>query len=859
MFKVIFRCVLFLTLLYNITSQKTCAETFCGKLRKSPKGFPSYSLDLSTAVVVENHKLMGNLSSEDGTRILYLEVFCSVSHTLVGIEDIQVQQQMGNVNSFIRHSSSVPQTLKKTTNDNETIILTFVNTKAVVYANPFKIEVHYKDTLVATINGKGRLVIQNSAAALDVTFPGAQHAYGIPLHAENLALRTTTNGDMDPYRLYNHNSGQYKLKSTEALQSSVPLLYTHGKTQSSGIFWTGFSQSWVDITHGNNRIDTYIMNEMALIGTVIFNGPTIANAVAQGALIRNNPFTMPKYSTLGYHQSRNSYASQNEVLNLINQFKTANLPLESVWLDINHTDNGKYFTWDPVRFSNPIGLLNELAADNRSLVITIGPHIKREKGYFVHEEASSKRYYIRNIDGTDYIGKSLPGECSYIDFVNPNAMKYYSSLFSLEIFKADNLLVFLDLNEPTVFDNELHENTLPSNLLLEYDEESFLPYTYLHNRYVDYQLRATFLGIGSNLPLQARPFIATHSHSMIDMSFNPVITGDNYASWEHLQISFPMCLSEALGHTNMCGANVGGFAGIPDEELYQRWYQAGAWLPFYRAHFASDVPPREPYVYSDKVKNRVRNALYQRYAHLPVWYTLVWEVTITLKPIIRPLLYHYPKEEATFTIDNELLLGADILAAPVVKRGALMVSVYLPGGESEVWYNIDDNYKALRGVGHQIFNVNLDSVPVFYRGGSIIARKDTPRLTSAATVSDPYTLFICLNTTNGASGTLYVDDYETMNYFWKTEYLYMGFSFTDNSLYAYKIHENADYEGAAPVGEILVLNPPRNVVNARLEIRHKIRDNFATISYSNEGHVLKLSNLSLNLREPFRLTLLPSV
>ncbi|KAF2884465.1 hypothetical protein ILUMI_21713 [Ignelater luminosus] len=858
MFKVIFRCVLFLTLLNNITSQKTCAETFCGKLRKSPEGFPSYSLDLSTALV-KNDTLMGNLSSEDGTRILYLEVACSVSYTQVAIADKQLAQQIGVVNSIIPHSSSVPLALKKTTYDNETIILTLGNTKAVVYASPFKIEVHYKDTLVATINGKGRLVIQNSAAALDVTFPGAQHAYGIPLHAENFALRTTTNGDMDPYRLYNHNSGQYKLKSTEALQSSVPLLYTHGKTQSSGIFWTGFSQSWVDITHGNNQIDTYIMNEMAFITTAIFNGPTIANAVEQSSKARGVPFIMPKYSTLGYHQSRNSYATQNEVLNVINQFNAANLPLESVWLDINHTDNGKYFTWDPVRFSNPMGLLNQLAADNRSLVITIGPHIKREKGYFVHEEASSKRYYIRNIDGTDYIGKSLPGDCSYIDFFNPNVTEFYVSLFSLGIFKANNLLVFLDLNEPTVFDNELHENTLPSNLLYMYGEGNFLPHSYLHNRYSDNQIVATFLGFDINSQGQVRPFIATHSHSVMDINFSPIITGDNYASWEHLQFSFPMCLSEALVNMNMCGANVGGFAGIPDEELYQRWYQAGAWLPFYRAHFASDVPPREPYVYSDKVKNRVRNALYQRYAHLPVWYTLVWEVTKTFRPIIRPLLYHYPKEEATFTIDNELLLGADILAAPILKRGALMVSVYLPGGESEIWYNIDDNYKALRGIGYQLLYVNLDSVPVFYRGGSIVARKNMPRLTSAATVSDPYTLYICLNTTNGASGTLYVDDYETMNYFWKTEYLYMGFSFTDNSLYAYKIHENADYEGAAPVGEILVLNPPRNVVNARLEIGHKIRDNFATISYSNEGHVLKLSNLSLNLREPFRLTLLPSV
>ncbi|KAF2884463.1 hypothetical protein ILUMI_21711 [Ignelater luminosus] len=832
-------------------SQKTCDETFCGPLRKSPEGYPRYNLDLST-VSIKGRELTGNLTSEDGSRKLYLSLTYHTSRKIgLLISDITLMRLLKTTHS-INHELPIPLSVRKVTN--ETIVLTADNGTTVIYSNPFLIKSYYKDELVFVINGNGRLVVQNISLALDVTSHDVQQAYGIPLHADNLALRTTTDGKTDPYRLYNINTGQYKLKSTEALHTSVALLYTHGKTHAGAISWNSNSQTWIDITHEADRIETYFMSEFPFILVSLMNGPTIANVIAQAADQMDSPYLMPRYFALGYHQSRNSYTSESEVLNVINNFNTNNLPLESLWLDISHTDSGKYFTWDPIRFSNPIKLLDQLASDNRSLVVTVGPQIKREKGYFLHEEALLKGFYIRNKDGSDYIGKCPSGDCSYIEFYNTDASEYYSSLYTIESFKADNLHFFLDLNEPTVLNNEEYENTLPPSLPRKLFQAS-IPHGYMHNTYSTQHLFSAYIGKFPTMT-EIRPFIATHSHSVIDENFSPLITGDNYASWEHLQISFPMCLSAALVTINMCRANVGGFTGIPDEELYQRWYQAGVWLPFYRAHFAADVPPREPYVYSDKVKDRVRRAMYQRYAHLPIWYTLFWENIKFFKPVIRPLVYHYPKEEETYAIDNQLLLGADILAAPVLKRGAFIVSIYLPGGGSELWYNIDDNYKAFRGTGHQIVYVNLDSVPVFYRGGSIIARKDTPRLTSEATVSDPYTLYICLNATNGASGTLYVDDYKTMSYYWKYQYLYVGFSFTDNSLYAYKIHENADYEGAAPIGEIVIVNPPKNIAKVRLERKNEVKNCSGSIAYSNGGNVLKLTNLSLNIREPFKLKLL---
>ncbi|KAF2884497.1 hypothetical protein ILUMI_21671 [Ignelater luminosus] len=836
----IFLFILILQFLTGVTSRKTCDETFCGKLRKSPEGYPRYNLDLST-IITEDNGIAGDLISHDGLYNLKFTILFEpplVAFIIANIVDVKGMNPLRN---------TAADSLKLEKSTNETITVTFGTEKAILYSKPFKIELYSENQLVSVINGNNRLVVQTSPAelvtALDVVFHGVQQAYGIPLHADNLALRTTTDGRTDPYRLYNHNNGQYQLKSTEALHSSMPVLYTHGKGRSSGIFWSDVAHLWVDITHGYDEIETYFMSKTPYIAATLCSRPSIVDVMSVLYVATPN---LPPYFALGYHQSRNSYANENEVLSVVDNFNKNNLPLESVWLDTNHTDNGKYFTWDPIRFPNPVRLQNQLALENRFLVVTIGQHIKVEKGYFVHDELSAKRFYIRNPDGSDYVGDSLPGDSSYIDFYNPSALEYYTTLFSLETFKARNLHVFLDLNEPTVFKNGHYENTLPPYLL----HSPSIPHHFLHNAFGSTQLIATFEGL---LKRQERPFIAARSHSLYDLNAGPQIIEDNFASWEHLEISFPMCLSESLVNINMCGANVGGFAGIPDDELYQRWYQAGAWLPFYRAHFAADVPPREPYMYSEQVKARVRRAMYQRYAHLPVWYTLFWENTIFLTRIIRPLFYHYPHEEATFTIDNELLLGANILVAPILKRDVYLMSVYLPGGENELWYNIDDNFKVFRGIGQRIVYVNLDSVPVFYRGGGIIVRKDIPRLTSAATVKDPYTLYICLNTTNGASGTLYVDDYKTYS-FAENKFLYLGFSFSGNTLYGYKIIKDADYDGAAPIEDIVILRPPKNITRVSLNVRSIFYDNLGTIAYSSDRKVLKLSNLSLDLREPFELT-----
>lgn len=75
-----------------------------------------------------------------------------------------------------------------------------------------------------------------------------------------------------------------------------------------------------------------------------------------------------------------------------------------MWLDIEYTDGKKYFTWDPIKFPHPDVMIKNLTSTGRKLVIIIDPHIKRESGYFLHEDALANDYYVKTKDGNVYEG-----------------------------------------------------------------------------------------------------------------------------------------------------------------------------------------------------------------------------------------------------------------------------------------------------------------------------------------------------------------------------------------------------------------------------------------------------------------------
>ncbi|XP_066574973.1 neutral alpha-glucosidase AB isoform X2 [Amia ocellicauda] len=639
-----------------------------------------------------------------------------------------------------------------------------------------------------------------TSISLDFSFPGVENVYGIPEHADNLKLKTTDGGD--PYRLYNLDVFQYELYNPMALYGAVPVMLAHSPQRTMGIFWLNAAETWVDIssnTAGKTvfgqmldyvqgasetpQTDVRWISESGIIDVFLLLGPRPADVFTQYASLTGTQALPPLFS-LAYHQCRWNYNDQDDVRAVDAGFDEHDIPYDVIWLDIEHADGKRYFTWDPNKFPTPRDMLQGLEDKRRKMVAIVDPHIKVDTNYKIHNEIRSKNFYVKTKDGNDYEGWCWPGSAGYPDFTKPEMRAWWASMFSYDQYEGSmaNLYTWNDMNEPSVFNGPevtMHKDALHG------------PWEHrdLHNLYGLYVQMATTEGLVQRSGGVERPFVLTRAFFAGSQRFGAVWTGDNAAEWDHLKISLPMCLSLGLVGISFCGADVGGFFKSPSTELLVRWYQAGAYQPFIRAHAHLDTPRREPWLFGSENTALIREALRQRYALLPYWYTLFYSTHLSGHPVMRPLWVEYPDDATTFSMDDQYLLGRDMLVHPVTEEGSRSVTAYLPG-KGEVWYDVH-TFQKHKGAQNLYIPVTMSSIPVFQRGGSIIPRKDRVRRSSSCMTNDPYTLYVALSPQNTAEGELFVDDGHTFKYQTDSQYIHRKFIFANQSLTS----QNADPKG----------------------------------------------------------------
>jgi alpha 1,3-glucosidase len=304
------------------------------------------------------------------------------------------------------------------------------------------------------------------------------------------------------------------------------------------------------------------------------------------------------------------------------------------------------------------------------------------------------------------------------------------------------------MNEPSVFSGP--EITMPKDNL----HHGGVEHRDIHNQYGFYMTKATREGHLTARPDQ-RPFILSRSFFAGSQRDVAVWTGDNMAKWEHLYAAQPMLLTLSLSGIVFCGADVGGFFYNPEPELLVRWYQAAAYHPFFRGHAHIDTKRREPWLFGPENTALIRSAIRARYAILPYVYTLFYQAHADGIPVMRPLFMEYPKDEETFAMEDQFLLGSDLLVKPVTKKFEATTKVYLPG--SEPWYD-DETGAAVEKTGWTEVACPMHKIPVFQRGGSIVPKRLRPRRSSGLMRHDPYTIVVALSKEQEAVGRIYVDD-----------------------------------------------------------------------------------------------------
>jgi alpha 1,3-glucosidase len=233
-----------------------------------------------------------------------------------------------------------------------------------------------------------------SSVGIDVTWVNTENVYGIPEHADSLALRDTENDE--PYRLYNLDVFEYELNERMALYGSVPFMIS----KQGGFFWNNPSETWVDIGSSSSKLGwltgdskpskrTHWFSETGVIELYLFLGLTPIDLV-QKFTIFTGPALFPPMFAISYHQCRWNYYTQKELLEVEQGFEDHNLPVDVLWLDIEHTPHRQYFLWDYSSFPSPKDMLNHLASHGRKLVNIVDPHMSKRSGYHVNKIFENK-------------------------------------------------------------------------------------------------------------------------------------------------------------------------------------------------------------------------------------------------------------------------------------------------------------------------------------------------------------------------------------------------------------------------------------------------------------------------------------
>ncbi|XP_074091277.1 neutral alpha-glucosidase C-like [Macrotis lagotis] len=694
-----------------------------------------------------------------------------------------------------------------------------------------------------------------TSIGLDFSLQGFEHLYGIPQHAENHLLKNT--GDNEAYRLYNLDVYGYKLHSKLGIYGSIPYLLAHKLDRTIGIFWLNASETLVEInTHPSldqavspkglvmakqkvkAQSDVCWMSESGIIDVFLLMGPTPAAVFTQYSKLTGTQALPPLFS-LGYHQSRWNYNDEQDVRTVDAGFDDHDIPYDVIWLDIEHTEGKRYFTWNKKNFPTPKKMQELIQSKKRKVVVISDPHIKVDLKYSLYSQAKAKGYFVKNNKGRDFEGICWPGVSSYLDFTNPKVREWYSSLFAFSEYhdSTDILFIWNDMNEPSVF--KAPEKTMEKNAVHYGNWE----HRDLHNLYGFYQQMATAEGLIQRSKGEERPFVLTRSFFAGSQKYGAVWTGDNVSEWAYLKISISMLLTLNVTGISFCGADVGGFIGDPEPELLVRWYQAGAYQPFFRGHATMKTKRREPWLFGEKYTKLIREAIKERYALLPYWYSLFYNAHVASEPVMRPLWVEFPKELSTFGVENEYMLGSALLIHPVTEPKVSKVDMFLPGSK-EIWYDFR-TFNHWDGAQTLKIPVTLDSIPVFQRGGSVVPMKTGVGKSTGWMTNLPYKLSIALDSKGSASGKLYLDDGHSFQYHQKKQFLHRKFLFSNGVLQSRCADENGLYHSDCMVEKVLILGfkkQPSSVTVHSSGMEKKV-----TFTYSSKTAILLLEKLSLNI------------
>ncbi|KAF2650404.1 glycoside hydrolase family 31 protein [Lophiostoma macrostomum CBS 122681] len=662
---------------------------------------------------------------------------------------------------------------------------------------------------------------------------------------------------------------------------------------------------------------------------------------------------MQMYWTFGFHQCRWGYENISVLQDVVEGHRAANIPLESIWNDLDIYYLYRDFTHDQNTYPVPAfaEFIESLHANGQHYVPIMDSNIyvnnpgNASDVYATFERGADLETYIRDpTTGDFYYGDNWPGFSVWADFLLQSSYNWWRD----EILLYHKTLPFdgiwVDLNEASSFcagscgNGKLDQNPAHPPFLLPGDPLTFdfnypegfnvtnvteaasassasssqaaalstapilpIPTTTTQGRteptpgirnldfppYVIDNVQAGHaLGKGSIAPNAThndayntteyemhnlfgyqianatyhalvelfpgrRPFTVTRSTFAGSGKVTSHWGGDNTSTFGSMFLSIAQALTFMMSGIPMFGADTCGFSRNTDYELCSRWMELSAFFPFYRNHNVKATISQEAYRWSS-VAEASRRAISVRYSMLTYMYTLFYYAHTKGETVMRALAWEFPEDSSLRETYSQFLLGPSILVTPVLEPNVDYVNGVFPGvGEGVRWFDWYDLSEVKAAAQENVtLSAPLEHINVHVKGGTILALQE-PRLTTAETRNTPYTLLVALDGQAKASGSLYLDDGESLE---PNATRLVKFDYTDSCL---SFSSEGDYYASQPLGNVTVtgLGEPVNPHNSTwtpvtckpksIHLKYGGGDSDpATVAVGYNGGVLHVSNLA---------------
>ncbi len=513
-----------------------------------------------------------------------------------------------------------------------------------------------------------------------------------------------------------------------------------------GLFIDSPSRVTFDVGFTNDEILNIYTNEPDFV-LYIFKGENELEIVKTFREMIGRSYIPPLWA-FGYQQSKWSYHNKDAVLNVYENYRKNNIPIDAIYLDIDYMQDFKDFTINEQAFPNFEEFVSEMKSKGIHLVPIIDAGVKIEDGYDVYEEGVKNNYFVKDKDGNDYVTAVWPGKTLFPDFLNSKASKWFGDKYKILLDMGIDGF-WNDMNEPAIFYSEnginkawadiekyknvpLDVNTFftvrdifprTANSIDDYKamyhnmDGTIVNHDKVHNLYGYMMTKSasdTFESYTDNriLLFSRASYIGMHR-------YGGIWQGDNQSWWSHLELNIKM-----MSSINMCGflytgADLGGFGSHATKDLVLRWTAFSLFTPIMRNHSALGTRNQECYSFDDS--SAFKSIVSLRYRLIPYLYSEYLKSAINNDMMFKPLSFEYKNDDRVKTIEDQLLVGESIMIAPVYKQNQKGRYVYLPENMLMVRFKNENEYETTpMKQGDYYIEIPLNEVVIFIRKNKIL-------------------------------------------------------------------------------------------------------------------------------------------